>query len=99
MFGNRHNGLPLRRVQPRATLNSERIKRSIVVIGASAGGVTALAARKTYPVYADETMQRFDAISVSSGVRGAQIILAPADYVRATNATVGVIAKARLAPQ
>ena len=43
MFWNRHNGLPLRRIQPRATVNSERIKRSIVVIGASAGGVTALA--------------------------------------------------------
>jgi two-component system chemotaxis response regulator CheB len=43
MFWNRHgNGVPLLRAQPRATLNPDRIKRSVVVIGASAGGVTAL---------------------------------------------------------
>jgi two-component system, chemotaxis family, protein-glutamate methylesterase/glutaminase len=44
MLWKRHdNGAPLRRVRPRATLNAERIKRNVVVIGASAGGVTALA--------------------------------------------------------
>ena len=57
------------------------------------GGVTALAAKKAYPVYADETMELFDVISVSAGVRGAQLILAPADYLRATSAKVGPIAK------
>jgi Cys-tRNA(Pro)/Cys-tRNA(Cys) deacylase len=56
-------------------------------------GVTALAAKKAYPVYADETMELFDVISVSAGVRGAQLILAPADYLRATSAKVGPIAK------
>jgi len=35
-------GLPGRRGRPRRTLNSEGIKRDIVVIGASAGGVMAL---------------------------------------------------------
>ncbi len=57
------------------------------------GGVTALAAKKNYPVFADETIELFDEISISSGLRGAQIILAPADYIRATNATTGAIAK------
>lgn len=57
------------------------------------GGVTALAAKKSYPVFADETIEIFDVISVSAGLRGAQIILAPADYLRATNAKVGPIAK------
>jgi Cys-tRNA(Pro)/Cys-tRNA(Cys) deacylase len=57
------------------------------------GGVTALAAKKNYPVFADETIELFDTISVSSGVRGAQLILSPADYIRATNAKVGPIAK------
>lgn len=57
------------------------------------GGVTALAARKDYPVYADETIELFDVISVSSGTRGAQLILDPADYLRATKARVGPIAK------
>lgn len=57
------------------------------------GGVTALAAKKSYPVFADETIELFDVISVSAGLRGAQIILAPADYLRATGAKVGPIAK------
>jgi Cys-tRNA(Pro)/Cys-tRNA(Cys) deacylase len=59
------------------------------------GGVTALAARKSYPVYADETIELFDVISVSAGVRGAQLILPPEGYLRATRARVGAIAKAR----
>ena len=57
------------------------------------GGVTALAAKKSYPVFADETIELFDVISVSAGIRGAQLILAPSDYLRATNAKVGPMAK------
>lgn len=57
------------------------------------GGVTALAAKKAYPVFADETMELFDVISVSAGIRGAQLLLAPADYLRAVAAKVGPIAK------
>jgi Cys-tRNA(Pro)/Cys-tRNA(Cys) deacylase len=57
------------------------------------GGVTALAAKKAYPVFADETIELFDVISISSGARGAQLILSPADYLRATEAKVGAIAK------
>jgi Cys-tRNA(Pro)/Cys-tRNA(Cys) deacylase len=56
------------------------------------GGVTALACKKDYPVYADETIELHDRISVSAGVRGTQILLAPADYLRATHAIVGPIA-------
>jgi Cys-tRNA(Pro)/Cys-tRNA(Cys) deacylase len=57
------------------------------------GGVTALAAKKPYPVFADETIELFDVVSVSAGVRGAQLIVAPGDYLRATQATTGAITK------
>ncbi|MGZ5443114.1 MAG: Cys-tRNA(Pro) deacylase [Thermoanaerobaculia bacterium] len=57
------------------------------------GGVTALAAKKSYPVFADETIELFDVISISAGMRGAQILIAPADYIRATGAKTGAIAK------
>lgn len=60
------------------------------------GGVTALACRKPYPVYVDETIELFDRVAVSAGVRGTQIVLAPADYVRATNARLGPIARDKL---
>ena len=71
--------VPLKEVQP--------------LTGYIRGGVTALAAKKSYPVFADETIELFDVISISSGMRGAQLILSPADYIRATAATLGPIAK------
>ncbi len=59
------------------------------------GGVTALAAKKEYPVIADETIELFDVISISAGMRGLQIIIAPGEYLKATNAKVAPIAKAK----
>jgi Cys-tRNA(Pro)/Cys-tRNA(Cys) deacylase len=59
------------------------------------GGVTALAGKKDYPVYVDETIELFDVISISAGVRGMQILLAPADYLRATRATVAPLAHSK----
>jgi Cys-tRNA(Pro)/Cys-tRNA(Cys) deacylase len=59
------------------------------------GGVTALAAKKDYPVYVDETVELFDVISISAGLRGLQILLAPADYLRATKATVAPLAQTK----
>jgi Cys-tRNA(Pro)/Cys-tRNA(Cys) deacylase len=71
--------VPLREVQP--------------LTGYVRGGVTALACKKDYPVYLDETAILFEQISVSAGVRGTQILLNPEDYVRAVHAVAGAIAK------
>ncbi len=57
------------------------------------GGVTVLGARKEYPAYVDETVELFEVISVSAGARGTQILLAPADYLRATRAKVGPLTR------
>ena len=73
--------VPLKEVQP--------------LTGYIRGGVTALGAKKKYPVFADETIELFDVISVSSGTRGTQLLLPPADYLRATGAKVGAIARAK----
>jgi Cys-tRNA(Pro)/Cys-tRNA(Cys) deacylase len=70
--------VPLKEVQP--------------LTGYVRGGVTALGCKKSYPVYADETIELFDRVAVSAGIRGTQILIAPADYLRATGATVGAIA-------
>lgn len=59
------------------------------------GGVTALGGKRNYPVYADETIELFDIVAASAGVRGTQILLAPADYLRVTHATVVAIAKTK----
>jgi Cys-tRNA(Pro)/Cys-tRNA(Cys) deacylase len=57
------------------------------------GGVTALACKKPYPVYVDETAHLFDVISISAGVRGLQILLAPDDYMGVTEAKLAPIAR------
>lgn len=57
------------------------------------GGVTVLGARKALPVFVDETIELLPIVSVSAGQRGLQIFLAPADYLRATGATVAAIAR------
>ncbi|WP_318654298.1 aminoacyl-tRNA deacylase [Anaeromyxobacter paludicola] len=70
--------VPLKEVQP--------------LTGYVRGGVTALAARKDYPVFVDETIELFDVISVSAGAKGEQLLVAPSDYLRATQARVGALA-------
>jgi Cys-tRNA(Pro)/Cys-tRNA(Cys) deacylase len=69
--------VPLKEVQP--------------LTGYIRGGVTALGAKKDFPVFLDETAEIFDVISVSAGVRGTQILIRPSDYIRAVNATVTAI--------
>jgi Cys-tRNA(Pro)/Cys-tRNA(Cys) deacylase len=56
------------------------------------GGVTAIAAKKAYPVYTDNSIERFELISISAGMRGLQILLAPADFLRVAKATLAAIA-------
>src|SRR3954468_14300333 len=67
LSGNRSTDtVPLKEVQP--------------LTGYIRGGVTALAAKKDYPVFVDENIQLFDLVSVSAGIRGTQILIAPTDY-------------------
>ena len=61
------------------------VKELPALTGYIRGGVTALAAKRNFPVFVDETIELFEVISISAGVRGLQILLAPADYLRATN--------------
>jgi len=50
-------------------------------------------AKRDYPVFVDETIQLFDVVAVSAGVRGMQMLLEPDDYLRATHATIGPISR------
>lgn len=80
LSGNRKvEPVPLKDVQP--------------LTGYIRGGVTALACKKPYPVYVDETIELFDQIAVSAGQRGLMLFLSPEDYLRAVNGTIGAIAQ------
>jgi Cys-tRNA(Pro)/Cys-tRNA(Cys) deacylase len=71
------------------------VKELQTLTGYIRGGVTAFAGKKDYPVFVDETLELFDVISVSAGVRGLQILLAPADYLKATRGTVASLAQSK----
>lgn len=66
--------VPLKEVQP--------------LTGYVRGAVTALACKREYPVFVDETIELFDVISVSAGMRGMQVLLSPADYLRAVSGRI-----------
>ena len=66
------------------------------VTGYVRGGVTALACKKEYPVYIDETAELWDLISISAGQRGLQILLHPPDYIRAVHAVAKDIARQKV---
>jgi Cys-tRNA(Pro)/Cys-tRNA(Cys) deacylase len=82
-----------------ATLSGNRkvetvaLKEVQPLTGYVRGGVTALACKKDYPVYVDELIQLFDVISISAGMRGLQILLAPNDYLTAVRGTIGAISQ------
>jgi len=57
------------------------------------GGVSPLGSKKRYPLFLDESALIHDKISVSAGQRGLQMILAPDDLRRATEATLVAITK------
>jgi Cys-tRNA(Pro)/Cys-tRNA(Cys) deacylase len=57
------------------------------------GGCSPLGAKKNYPVFIDETVILSEHVSISAGQRGLQLILAPDDLRRATEATLADLAK------
>jgi Cys-tRNA(Pro)/Cys-tRNA(Cys) deacylase len=57
------------------------------------GGVTVMAAKTEFPAYVDETVELFDVVSISAGVRGTQLLMKPADYLRATGGMLADLTK------
>jgi Cys-tRNA(Pro)/Cys-tRNA(Cys) deacylase len=59
------------------------LKELLPTTGYVRGGCSPVGTKKPFPVYVDETAQLFEEISVSAGARGTQMLLAPADLLRA----------------
>ena len=62
------------------------MKEVLPLTGYIRGGVSPVGTRKPYPVYLDETAGLWDIVSVSAGLRGCQMLLAPGDLARAVDA-------------
>jgi len=61
--------------------------------GYVAGGISPVGQRRPLPVVIDATVLDFPTVFCSGGRRGLEIELAPADLIRAANATVAPIAR------
>lgn len=73
------------------TIQLVPVKKLQSLTGYIRGGVTALAAKRDYPVYVDESMELFDVVSISGGMHGLQILITPADYLRVTKGTIAAL--------
>ena len=69
------------------------VKEVLGLTGYIRGGVSPVGTRKPYPLYLDETAILWDVISVSAGVRGCQMLLAPDELARVVSAQYCAIAK------
>lgn len=78
----------LAQVSGHKKLDLAPLKRVEPLTGYLRGGVTALAARKPFPAFADVTIELHDRISISAGQRGLQLLLDPVDFLRASSATL-----------
>ena len=56
------------------------------ITGYVRGGCSPIGMKKSYPTWIDESAELWDEIAVSAGRRGCQVILAPADLLRAADA-------------
>jgi Cys-tRNA(Pro)/Cys-tRNA(Cys) deacylase len=69
------------------------VKEVLGLTGYIRGGVSPVGTKKPYPLYIDETAILWDVISVSAGMRGMQVLVAPVDLARITGAKECAIAK------
>jgi Cys-tRNA(Pro)/Cys-tRNA(Cys) deacylase len=68
------------------------VKEVLGLTGYIRGGVSPVGTKKPYPFYLDETAELWDTISVSAGMRGKQMLLAPSELVRVAGAVYAAIA-------
>lgn len=58
----------------------------LALTGYIRGGCSPLGMKKKFPTFIDQTALDFEKIYISAGVRGQQIVISPADLVKATDA-------------
>lgn len=61
-----------------------KVKDLFELTGYIRGGCSPIGMKKKYPVYIDETAQLHEAIYVSAGMRGLQLLMAPENILQAT---------------
>lgn len=63
------------------------LKDVLPLTGYIRGGVSPLGAKKNYPLYLDITAEKWTEITISAGLRGYQIVIAPNDLLKSLQQT------------
>lgn len=69
------------------------LKEVLPVTGYVRGGVSPLGTRKRFPVFLDASAQDWEFISLSAGVRGTQLLVAPGELLRVVQGCTGALAR------
>lgn len=67
-------------------INPVKPDELLALTGYIRGGCSPLGMKKKFPTFIDQTALDFEKIYISAGVRGQQIVISPADLVKATDA-------------
>ena len=67
-------------------INPVKPDELLALTGYIRGGCSPLGMKKKFPTFIDQTALDFEKFYISAGVRGQQIVISPADLVKATDA-------------
>ena len=67
-------------------INPVKPDELLALTGYIRGGCSPLGMKKKFPTFIDQTALDFEKIYISAGVRGQQIVISPADLLKATDA-------------
>ena len=67
-------------------INPVKPDELLALTGYIRGGCSHLGMKKKFPTFIDQTALDFEKIYISAGVRGQQIVISPADLLKATDA-------------
>ena len=67
-------------------INPVKPEELLALTGYIRGGCSPLGMKKKFPTFIDQTALDFEKIYISAGVRGQQIVISPADLLKATDA-------------
>ena len=69
------------------------VKDLLGLTGYIRGGCSPIGMKKTYPTWFDESVRNFDRVTVSAGVRGAQLLLEADKLLAFTDASVAALVR------
>jgi Cys-tRNA(Pro)/Cys-tRNA(Cys) deacylase len=69
------------------------LKDLFALTGYQRGGCSPLGSRRSYPVFVHQEVTKLEKLAINAGARGHMLLLRPDDFIKATKATLAMIAR------